>query len=506
MEIIFAITAIMAAIFIAAAFFYIGKIKGVKADPQAQNKIFAYDSLLAEKERLQKEKDEISDKLMNIMPLAGRVQELEANKLSLENKISSLEAANRERQKLLAELNARKAELDERQANLEKENARLADEKNSLLQTYKAEFEALAGKILASQTSIFKETNKSEINHIITPLNLALADFRKKIEEHRQAQTADSANLSHQLNTVIEAKTNLENITKDFVNALRGESSVRGAWGEDTLRRLLEDSGLRRDVNYFEQYNEDEGKRPDFIVLLPNNKMIVIDAKTVFNNYAGYIDEVDPVRKKEYLAAHISDVKKTVKALGTAKYKTSAQKICKKLGIAETTEPVEYVLMWVNPEAAITCAVSEDGGILKEAHENKVILVSGSSLINALKMIDSLWTNYIAQEKGEEIKELAEELVYRFGNFLACFLEVKNHLNKALSAHEDAVRIVGENEKSGMLLKAQELANIYESKISKADSKTIKRMGYSYDGKKKSSKPAPALESGGNGSSLAGKR
>jgi len=448
------------------------------------------------REEISKEKSEVSEKLMDAMKIAGKAEELVAAKSSLENKVAGLETDNNNLRREVSNLTVQKAEFAKAQEHLKAEQAKLMDEKNNLLNTYTSEFKTIATKILNEQTDLFKTTNKTELEHIIKPLNEKLSEFQKRVEEHREIQTKDKADLANHIASVIKANTNIEDITRDFVNALRGESGVRGAWGEDTLRTLLNESGFLKDDTYYEQTVDDEGKRPDFIVRLPEKKLVIIDAKTVFNNYEKYVNETDLVKKKEHLTAHVKDIKAQISKLGTIRYQKRFKDFCNKLKIAEDNDPISYVLMWVNPEAAIVCAVKEDNDIIRHSNDNKVALVSGSSLTSTLKIIETLWINYTAQEKGEEIKELAEDLVSGFGRFLARFVEVRKHLNEATAAHDKATEIV-QDEKGGLLPNAKELANVYPSKVSAADKKVITKMKYSFDGSKQNKEVA--LEDKGGG-------
>ncbi|MCL2389753.1 MAG: DNA recombination protein RmuC, partial [Elusimicrobia bacterium] len=429
------------------------------------------EELNSDLDKTRKENSENAAKLFEAMVSVGKVETLESTKSFLETKVTQLEQSNQSQQTLISELNERKAVLDVKQENLEKEAIKLQEEKDNLLQTYRAEFENMTSKILTSQTNMFMESNKSEISNIVEPLNSSLAEFKKKIEEYKEAQTGEKIALDQKLNAMFKAKDSLENVTHGLVNVLRGETKVRGFLGEDTLRMLLENSGFQKDVNYFEQYSDETGKHSGFIMLLPSDKMIVIETKTLFNNYEKYVHETDINRKNDFLDAHIADMKKAIAESGASNYQERANKLSKDLEIFEYTDTVEYVLMWVNPESAITAAVNADPEILEQAHEKKVILASSTSLINALKMIDSMWVNYITQEKGEEIKELADNLIGGIESFLRNFAEIKYHLKKALLAQETVADIVGDSENKGMLMQARELADIYETKILNKDNK-----------------------------------
>lgn len=384
----------------------------------------------------------------------------------------------------ISDLKSRLSVLEVEKRSLEEAKSQLQLEKETLVKSCEVQFENIANKIFHQQSVLFKENNKTEINHIIEPLNRHLQDFRRKIEEQNERQSEDKAALSHQVTRVIQANEKIQEITSGFVNSIRLEPSVRGVWGEDTLRRLLTDCGLQENVNFFQQVTSDNDKRPDFIVLLPNGQMVIIDAKTIFVHYDKYIRETDSEKKAVYLKEHISDIKKTITQLATKKYREGIEKYASKLGVSVPDDPVSLVLMFVHPEAALACALEQAPSIVKEAKEQQVALVSGATLISALQIINVLWDNHNIEEQNQEIRRLAESLVTDFASFLSDFTQMGKHLRNAQSHYEGSLQKVGENNTKGLIRTAQELANICPSgDVSKGDKKILRETGY--DGTKK---------------------
>ena len=86
-----------------------------------------------------------------------------------------------------------------------------------------------------------------------------------------------------QQQAVMNLKEQTEKIGSDAANltkALKGDSKMQGDWGEMVLETILENSGLRRDEEFFIQENtkDEEGKnyRPDVIVRFPEGRSVVI--------------------------------------------------------------------------------------------------------------------------------------------------------------------------------------------------------------------------------------
>ena len=296
-----------------------------------------------------------------------------------------------------------------------------------------------------------------------------------------ETESSTGTNQYTNLNNKIQL---IEKITRDFVSGITNQVQARGLWGEESLRQLLESSGLQKDVTYFEQTAQDD-KRPDFVVRLPNNRLIVIDSKTIFAHYDAYMQANDEETKKAELKAHVSAVRSTVSTLGTKAYQKSIEKICKKLNIEETGDPVEMVLMYVHPEGALSCALAADSSLLDYAKEHNVVLVSQSTLMGALQIVDTLWLNFRDDEKNKEIRAAAEKFIASFGKFLAAWIEVGDKLQDSLDAHRKTIKLIGKENEDGLVKTAQEIANLQPCKINEKTAKTIIKAGYDFTGERK---------------------
>ena len=373
----------------------------------------------------------------------------------------------------IRELTAKIAGLEAEKKFLEKARIQLEEERTKLVESCRVQFENVANKIFNEQ----KEVSRTEITHIITPLN-------KQLEEFSVRQAADKAHLASQITRVAEANGKVQQITDNFVRALLHKPQFRGEWGEDALRQLLTDMGLREGQQFFQQVVDEDDKRPDFIVLLPNKQAVIIDAKTIWDKYYEYMQNSDPAQAAALLKAHVANVKETINKLATKKYRSGLKKFYATLNANMPEEPVSLVLMFVNPEAALSTAVAEDATIVQEARQKNIALVSATTLISTLQIIEALWTNYTVQQSNEEIKNLAEKVVLEMGRFLSGYKQLGKHLRDACGAYENTVSTVGDTNKTGLLLLAQQLADLCPSAdLSKADKRVLKDTGF--DGTKK---------------------
>ena len=385
-------------------------------------------------------------------------------------------------------LSADNARLQAQNEALAKE--RVLVEKNfaEVAATYRAQFADLATKILEEKSKGLESKN----TEVLRPLTLQLESFVKKVHDMERVTTEKQAQLEKGLSDVLKSTEKIDQSAVSLTNAIKGEAIVRGSWGEEALKRILDSAGMKEGVDYFEQVSE-EGKRVDVQIALPSDRWIVVDSKTIFNHYVQYYNEQDPKKKEEHLAAHVKDVKKTIRDLSSKKYYKKFQ---------ETGEKVQpdYTLMFVYPESALLAAVSEDADVLNEAWKNNIALVSATSLLSTLKMVSKLWDIDKQHEYMDELKEDIQKLMEKFNDFLVNFAKAENAISNAFDAVKVARGHIDSN-KGSFLPVAQRLIDVYEAPLTKENARLLKRMNYDYNGSKKRLKTvekgensAPALE------------
>ncbi|MBR3604330.1 MAG: DNA recombination protein RmuC [Elusimicrobiaceae bacterium] len=376
-----------------------------------------------------------------------------------------------------AALSADNARLQAQNEALSKE--RVLVEKNfaEVAATYRAQFADLATKILEEKSKGLESKN----TEVLRPLTLQLESFVKKVHDMERVTTEKQAQLEKGLSDVLKSTEKIDQSAISLTNAIKGEAIVRGSWGEEALKRILDSAGMKEGVDYFEQVSE-EGKRVDVQIALPSDRWIVVDSKTIFNHYVQYYNEQDPKKKEEHLAAHVKDVKKTIRDLSSKKYYKKFQ---------ETGEKVQpdYTLMFVYPESALLAAVSEDADVLNEAWKNNIALVSATSLLSTLKMVSKLWDIDKQHEYMDELKEDIQKLMEKFNDFLVNFAKAENAISNAFDAVKVARGHIDSN-KGSFLPVAQRIIDVYEAPLTKENARLLKRMNYDYNGSKKRVKQA----------------
>ena len=388
------------------------------------------------------------------------------------------------------------ARLQREMATCAQENTRLATQleagkreqelvtKNfqAVMDTYKAQFVAVAQQVLDEKTKGLDTANLKTL----APLKEAFDGFVKKVADMEDKTGRAQSRLETKLEEVIKSTAKIDESAIHLTNAIKGESIVRGSWGEETLKRILDVAGMKEGVDYFQQVAE-EGKRVDVQIGLPGDRWIVVDSKTLFNHYMRYFNAQDPKEKEAALAEHVKDVKKTIKDLSAKKYYKKFQEQ------GDKVQP-DYTLMFVYPESALLAAVEAEPDILSEAWKNNIALVSATSLMSTLKMVSRLWDIDKQHEYMDDLKEDILKLMEKFNDFLINFAKAENAITNAAEAVKIARGHIDGN-KGAFLPTAQRIVDVYEVPVTKDNARLLKRMNYDYSGGKNKKSAPPAAES-----------
>lgn len=286
------------------------------------------------------------------------------------------------------------------------------------------QFENLANQIFDQNRLKINEQNQLTLHQVLQPFREQLDSFKNQIQDNffkeeqmRHALTSEIHNL-HQLNTKITQET--VNLTQ----ALKGHNKTQGNWGEVILTRTLEVSGMREGYEFHLQVNlpKVDGKKlqPDAIVHLPNGKDIVIDSKISLVSYERFFNSDNKKDQDFALDEHIQSLRNHIKSL----HKKDYQKL---FGL----NTLDYILMFVPIESALTIALEKDSSLLTDAMICNIMLVSPTTLLIALRTINNLWSHEYQNYHAKKIAEKAGRLYDKLKLFVDDLNKIGQYLNKA---------------------------------------------------------------------------
>ncbi|MBX3401861.1 MAG: DNA recombination protein RmuC [Phycisphaeraceae bacterium] len=317
-------------------------------------------------------------------------------KLRREREVSAtkLESAQRERDAVVAQLAQMEAKMREAFAALSRE----AMEKNS------AQFLTMAEQKL--------EAKRSAVDALVQPI----AETLKRTDE--------------KLAVIESAGTTLKEETGRLVRALR-DPHVRGRYGEIQLRRVAELAGMSAYCDFAEQEQTRDAEgvplRPDMVVKLPNERVVVVDAKTNIRAYLEAMEAATPEEAEACLERFARHVSEQAAALARKKYWT------------QYSGSPEFVVMFIPGDQFVDAALSRQADLLERAAEQGVIMASPATLIGLLRAVAVGYQEQRLARAAEELRDLGKELHERAATAFAHVLQLGRAINATVESYNKFV-------------------------------------------------------------------
>ena len=372
---------------------------------------------------------DITSQLMSNTQLAEQLRSAEKQIADLEHRLTAGDAAV---EGLNREVSDYKANVRELETRMDEER-KAAAEKLALLEDAKAklgnEFKLLANQIFEERGKTFSEQNKNSIDEVLKPMREQLSEFRKRVDDVHLTDSKDRASLKEHLAQLEKLNRQMSEDAVGLTQALKGESKAQGNWGEMILERILETSGLREGKEFAREqsFTNDEGKRlrPDVVIYMPGDKQVIIDSKVSLTDYERVVSAGDDASRKTALTAHLRSLKSHIQALSGKRYDH----------LPNVNAP-DYVLMFLPIEGAYLMAIEEDPTVFETAFEQRVAVVTPSTLYATLKLIEQLWRYERQSENVVKLIDRAGKLHDKFVDFTKSFEEIGQRLDQAKNAYD----------------------------------------------------------------------
>ena len=307
------------------------------------------------------------------------------------------------------------------------------------------EQQRVAAEQLAAKQSALQENNRLQMDELLKPIKEQFADFKKSVEESKTQNEVNKKELQNtfeatmklfqqeQQQAVSSLKEQTSKIGSDAANltkALKGDSKMQGDWGEMVLETILENSGLRKDEEFFIQENtkDENGKnfRPDVIVRFPEGRSVVIDSKVSLTAYTDALAAGSDEERERLMKAHALSVRKHIDEL--------AEKDYSKL----VDDAIGFVLMFIPNETSYIAAMKQQPDLSRYAYQKKIIIISPSNLLMALQLAYNLW-QYDRQNKNvEKIVKTAADLYDKVAGFEDTFTGIGDLITRLSGTFDKA--------------------------------------------------------------------
>jgi len=265
----------------------------------------------------------------------------------------------------------------------------------------KAQFTQLVKDVLDVQSERVSQLGRKGVDSVLLPFKEQLAAFKHRVDEIHHLETKDRASLLTEVRSLQVASERTTTEAANLARALKGDKRLQGHWGEMILERLLQQSGLEAGREYSAQFSAQDAqgdrKRPDVVVHLPGGRDVVVDSKVSLLAYErATVEAVDEQSRASALRDHVRDLRNHVNGLAGKNYDQ-----------LEALRSLDFVLMFVPLEAALTEALNSDAKLLEDAMGKRVLLVSPSTLLLSLRTIHTLWRHDKQNKNAQEIAERA---------------------------------------------------------------------------------------------------
>lgn len=321
-------------------------------------------------------------------------------------------------------------------------------------------FRIAAGEAFSKAVETADKQKESSFKKATEDLRQDLGGYIEAIQDAKEKDIARVATLGAKVDNVSALGTSLAQETRELTLALRGDSQAQGAWGEVVVENLLQSMGFVEGRDYIKQEwdkgkNGEKGKRADFILKLPENRQVVIDSKVSLTAYTEFVNAEDDATSDSAMKAHCRSIREHSKKLATKNYEDM-----------EGYNTPDFVLMVVPLEGAFIDAMRADQNLYEDLLvDRRVKVVSGSSLMLTLMLIQELWKREKQTSNQKEIVERGGRLHDKVVLFLETFTALGYELGQATDAYEKALEQLSSG--SGNVIRQTEMLKELGSKAKK---------------------------------------
>ncbi|MDX2236745.1 MAG: DNA recombination protein RmuC [Hyphomonadaceae bacterium] len=359
-------------------------------------------------------------------------------------KLEQVDALKAELERERAEKTQALSDLARERATAE-ERARAMAEKEAALIALKSEveksFESLASRALGQSEQRFltlanetfekhRTAAAGNVKEVVAPVQEQFAKLSETIAALDKARTEDKSALTEQMRAIGETLQQTQSMTGKLANALRAAPKARGRWGEETLKNVLELSGLTSRIDFFAEEThagEEKKLRPDVLIRLPGGRCIVIDSKVALSGYLDAMEATDDAAREAHLRKHAGELRQHASQLGQKEY------------WRHVPDTADFVVMFVPGENFIAAAFERDPELYERSLRDRVIIVGPSSLLALARSIAYGWRQEEVAKNAEIIAGLGRELYARLAKLSALVGDVGGALDKSVKKYNELV-------------------------------------------------------------------
>ncbi|MBU1412619.1 DNA recombination protein RmuC [Myxococcota bacterium] len=334
-----------------------------------------------------------------------------------------LERLQREKSGLEAEVARLEQELEGTRAAAGEKLAELTSARDQLVMT----FRATAAQLLQETREQGVDQQREKLEIALRPFQDQLKGFQELVRTTYSEEVRDRVALKKEIELLALRHQSLSQEAQRLTLALTGSSKVRGDWGEITLLRLLEKSGLREghEFRIQESSTQADGSRlrPDVVVSLPHDGALIIDSKLQLVSWMKVCEATTPEEARNAGVELAAAVRTHFRSLNRKSYQELY------------SDSIDLVVMYLPIDAALLAALDASPELFEEAHALGVILTGPTLLMALLGSLAQQWRTRQQERNVVKIAKLAEALGKKLEGFLVSYEELGQRLRQGVAVY-----------------------------------------------------------------------
>ncbi|MGB7512305.1 MAG: DNA recombination protein RmuC [Pelodictyon phaeoclathratiforme] len=354
--------------------------------------------------------------------LQGIEDEARSSTLRLESKSLELENLRIQFTRLEADMANEQRSSSEKIALMQESETRL-----------KSEFENLSNRIFEERGRALGMENRERMDALLQPLREQLDSFRNRVDEVHNLDTEQSTRLIEQVRQLQELSGRVSDEANMLARAIKGDSKKQGDWGEMIIERIFEASGLEKGREYLvqESFRAEDGilRRPDFMVLLPGNKAVIVDSKVSLTAYERFCSLDQEPQRQTALKEHVHSVRRHIGDLQAKEYSSIAG-----------NRTLDFVIMCIPLEPAWQTVMQNDPELIYDLAGKDVVLCGPTTLMITLKLIVQIWRRENENRNAELIAEKAGRIYDQVFLVVEAMTEARKKLSGVSDSFDQALK------------------------------------------------------------------
>lgn len=382
----------------------------------SKSSYIAVSSQLEMQKQLREQEREASEKLL-------------ANEKAAAEQILQKERAGAE-QLLVQQREAAAKVLESEREATQKLMAQYKEQYEAAMVAMKNQIKSISEEVLSKRSEELKQANAEQLGSILNPMKEQMSKMEQSVQKVNADSAAHKAVITQTIENLAKETMKVGEQADGLAKALKSKGKVQGDWGEQVLENILENSGLRKDYEYFVQRNvkgEDNSNiRPDVIVKCPGNKSIIIDSKVSLTAYLDYVNAQTAEEQQKFAKANKDSVKAHIDELAAVNYAKYVD------------NTIEHVLMFVPNEGSYILALQQDAQLGQYAFKKGVLLINPTNLMMSLQLIYNIWQSERQARNVETIVSESEALYEKFVTFASTFTKLKKDIDSLSKTYDTA--------------------------------------------------------------------